>query len=501
MNIDFLSALMTASNNPLFDTDAYKLGHFTMYPDMKAAAAYIEARKPYKIGDNRIVHFGTEYVLASMMNPITHEHIDEAVAFYAQFDAMGGAYPFPEQLFRRIVDENQGYMPVKIYALEDGQAVLARTPQLIVVAEEPYTGLVTWLETRLLSTIWYMSTVATRSRMIRTDIEKYFHMTVDKEAHWKLDSRLHDFAFRGVSSREQALMGGMAHLLSFEGTDTTIAAIAAKSYGMKHPNSIPATEHSVMTSWDTELDALMHMANTYGHTIFATVADSYNYQNFLDNILPQVAPIVMAKGGFHVIRPDSGDPVQAVMVALLAAAKAYGATLNYKGYKVLNNSGVIQGDGINENTIVKILDMVVSMGFSAENVAFGMGAGLLQNLNRDTCGYAMKLSYVERPNNSIHNAMKSPNGDSSKASLPGLFHIKDNTVYPCDKKGLDLSDNMLKLVYDNGAFPYHSGDFEAMRERVNVTWGNLNSRKDQSPWSYELTRLQANGISRIKEKS
>jgi nicotinic acid phosphoribosyltransferase len=44
----------------------------------------------------------------------------------------------------------------------------------------------------------------------------------------------------------------------------------------------------------------------------------------------------------------------------------------------------LQGDGINVVTIGKILDAAVAAGFSAENVAFGMGGGLLQRVNR--CG-------------------------------------------------------------------------------------------------------------------
>jgi hypothetical protein len=42
----------------------------------------------------------------------------------------------------------------------------------------------------------------------------------------------------------------------------------------------------------------------------------------------------------------------------------------------------MQGDGINIVTIGKILDAAVAAGFSAENVAFGMGGGLLQRVNR-----------------------------------------------------------------------------------------------------------------------
>jgi hypothetical protein len=51
--------------------------------------------------------------------------------------------------------------------------------------------------------------------------------------------------------------------------------------------------------------------------------------------------------GFLIIRPDSGDPVEAVLEGLVALEKVYGVTVNGKGFKVINNAGIIQGDGIN----------------------------------------------------------------------------------------------------------------------------------------------------------
>ncbi|KAJ1465090.1 hypothetical protein T484DRAFT_1866504, partial [Baffinella frigidus] len=45
-------------------------------------------------------------------------------------------------------------------------------------------------------------------------------------------------------------------------------------------------------------------------------------------------------------RPDSGHPTEQVIKALKAAEKTFGATTNSKGFKVLNNVAVIQGDGI-----------------------------------------------------------------------------------------------------------------------------------------------------------
>ena len=50
----------------------------------------------------------------------------------------------------------------------------------------------TFLET-LLTMVWYPTTVATLSRRCKDVIQKGFEKTVDDDAHFLLDSRLHDF--------------------------------------------------------------------------------------------------------------------------------------------------------------------------------------------------------------------------------------------------------------------------------------------------------------------
>lgn len=46
--------------------------------------------------------------------------------------------------------------------------------------------------------------------------------------------------------------------------------------------SIPATEHSVMTSWPEERDAIERMVDEFGDGLFACVLDSYDYSKVCD---------------------------------------------------------------------------------------------------------------------------------------------------------------------------------------------------------------------------
>lgn len=86
----------------------------------------------------------------------------------------------------------------------------------------------------------------------------------------------------------------------------------------------------------------------------------------LSEVLPSVAAAKVAAGGFMVLRPDSGDPVEAVLAALEAADKVFGADTNAQGFRVPRGCGVIQGDGINLQTLAAILEAVLDRGYSAE---------------------------------------------------------------------------------------------------------------------------------------
>ena len=78
-------------------------------------------------------------------------------------------------------------------------------------------------------------------------------------------------------------------------------------------------------------------------------------------------------------------------------ADRFGYTVNAKGYKVLNpHVRIIQSDGVDFEMLDSILYAMQKAGFSADNIAFGSGGGLLQKLNRDTLKFAFKCAAVTR---------------------------------------------------------------------------------------------------------
>ena len=113
-----------------------------------------------------------------------------------------------------------------------------------------------YIETALLRAIWYPTTVATLSFEAKRIIRRHLDRTSD-DPDGQIGFKLHDFGARGVSSLESAMLGGMAHLVNFQGTDTVSAVLGARRvYGAAMAGfSIPAAEHSTITSWGREREA------------------------------------------------------------------------------------------------------------------------------------------------------------------------------------------------------------------------------------------------------
>lgn len=155
---------------------------------------------------------------------------------------------------------------------------------------------------------------------------------------------------------------------------------------------------------------------------------------------------VLARNGTLVIRPDSGDPIVFIPQLLGYLAKAFGAEKNAKGYLVLNPKvRMIQGDGINFQTMSDILAALKSQGWSADNIAFGSGGGLLQKLNRDTLQFAFKCSSATI-HGQEHDVFKHPASNAAKTSKAGrLKLVRDAQGYRTVRSSEPGDDQLIEV--------------------------------------------------------
>lgn len=452
-------------NNICWLTDSYKVSHYRQYPPGTSSVySYFESRSGATYPQT--VFFGLQYWLKNYFEGpvVTREKIDSAEElFQAHFQTP----VFNRPGWERILTRHGGCLPVEIRAVPEGTLVEQSNVLMTVENTDPDAfWLANYLET-LLVQVWYPSTVATQSHAMRQVILASLGKTGDTSL---VDFKLHDFGFRGVSCPEQAALGGAAHLVNFQGTDNLAAlALLARIYSQPCAGfSIPAAEHSTLTSWgkDHEVDACRNMLTQYPTGMVAVVSDSYDIFNCCANIWGGVLrDQVLARDGVLVVRPDSGDPPTVVVKVLEILGEKFGTSVNARGFKVLHPKvRVIQGDGIDYTMLGKILQAMTAAGWSTDNITFGSGGGLLQKLNRDTQRFAFKCSSVTVQGRQ-RDVFKQPATDPTKKSKAGRLKLvleKDGyrTVPATDPR-----PDLLRPVFRDGRLLVDD-PFEAVRARA-----------------------------------
>jgi nicotinamide phosphoribosyltransferase len=414
------------SDNIILRTDSYKASHFLQYPPgTTRLLGYFESRGGLY---GETVFFGLQYLLEEYLSRrVRDADVTEAAAFFAAH-----GLPFPEEGWRYIARDLDGGLPVRIRAVPEGSVLPVRNALMTVESmDQRVPWIVTWLETQLVR-LWYPLTVATLSWHIKRRIFEYLARTSD-DPMGELPYKLHDFGARGVSSAESAGIGGMANLVNFRGSDTVEGVMFARRYyGAEMAGvSIPAAEHSTVTAWgrESERDAYRNFVEQFlgpgKYPIAACVSDSYDLWNAIETIwCEELRDLIEASGSTLVIRPDSGDPSEVNVRALKILERKVGCRINTKGYKVLPHSfRLIQGDGNDdEEAIDRVLRAITSHGFSASNIAFGMGGGLLQRVHRDTQKIAFKICEATVDGRVVP-VSKNPVTDAGKASKSGNLDL------------------------------------------------------------------------------
>lgn len=440
--------------NLILNTDSYKTSHFAQYPDGTSVVnSYIEARGSVDPTITKTVFFGLQmFIKEYLTKPFTMEDIEEADALYKLHGV-----PFNRDDWEYILREHGGYLPLEIEAVDEGSVVELQNALVQVRnTDRRVAWLTSYVETMLLRAVWYPTTVATNSYMIKQDLIEYAKKSGSDE---DVSFKLHDFGARGVSSGESAMIGGLAHLVNFKGTDTVAALVGGmKYYGEECAGfSIPATEHSTVTVWkeDGEEAAYRNLLKQFGRegSVVACVSDSYDIYNAAANIWGgSLKQEVIDSGATIVVRPDSGDPTTVPVEVIEVLMESFGYTVNEAGYKTLPDCvRVLQGDGINRESIQQILANLDEKKLSLDNIAFGMGGALLQHMNRDTFKFAMKASSAIVDDQS-RDVYKQPITDSGKSSKRGVLIVNrgNDGVYRTRQKWEQLGENQLKTVFRNG---------------------------------------------------
>lgn len=464
--------------NIILATDSYKLNHWNQYPKgTQKVYSYFEARKgaqfPYT------VFFGLQYLIKKyLVGPVFNmEDVQSA-------DRLARAHFGREGLFnyegwKYIAQEHGGHLPIRIKAVPEGSKIPINNVMMTVENTDPNCYWLTNALESLLTHVWYPSTVATLSNSTIEMIGGFLDETAGTREG--LPFMLHDFGYRGASSDETAALGGAGHLVNSMGTDTLPAMeLAMEYYGADLGDlafSVPATEHSVMTSLGREGEAQIveQLLDEYPEGILSVVADSYDIYGFVEALGSKYKDRILARDGVFVVRPDSitsDHPTPESLVSWITE-KLYvdfGGVKNDQGYIVLNPKvRVLWGDGIDPEGIAEILARAKMNGFSAENYVFGMGGGLLQKVNRDTQRFAFKCSAQMR-DDEWHDVYKEPL-DATKTSKKGRLALEYNksvgyySTVPTGDTAKDRPNDLLQTVFEDGKL-IRSMTFAEVRENA-----------------------------------
>ena len=446
--------------NFILKADAYKAGHFRQLKKSTTKAySVIVPRKPSKYSDV-IVAVGQSMVASYLASVrITDEMIDEA-----ELEITEQGYEFNRAGWEYIAHELDGRLPLAVFGVEEGRIVKPQTPILgIINTDDRSAWLPAYVETVAQDIIWVMSSVSSLSLAIRNTFKQAIEDTgADMN---QLSTRCHFFGDRGGSSPESAVLTAMAHAVIFDGSDCLqVNRYIKRLYNTskKYTSSIEATEHSTMcgnsdAANKNDYGAAVMAVELLEHTVerskrgigipmASAVIDTYDSRRFTRDYIggPELHDRVVNSGGTFVFRPDTGDINVEPGLVGQDIEYAFGVSVNNKGYKVLPKyAAVLQGDGIKWNTYQGVIKGWIDAGFSMDNFAIGMGAGLSNGTSRDDFSFSMK-SIATFDGRSWKKLLKEPKTDLGKKSLSGLVRCRENEhgeleVYDAIQEGSEYS--------------------------------------------------------------
>lgn len=490
-----IAKLLEKPHNLILLSDAYKYSHHRFYPEgITKVHSYLESRGG--LFDNT-VFTGLQLFLKKYLSGVAliTEEVDEAEKILNSPDGVfGRSDVFDRTKFDYIIEKHGGKLPIKIKAVPEGTPVTVSNVLLCIEnTDDNCAWLTNFLESIILQ-VWYPTTVATLSREVKKIVRGYWDKCTNYDESTKdflIGFVLNDFGFRGVSSVESAMHGGIGHLINFDGSDNTIASKGIidfyntdKVYG----KSVPATEHSIMSILGPkgEIDMMRRTLNTFPDGIVACVSDTFDIKDaILNKYGKELKDLILSRpntpGNQLVIRPDSGHILKTLEMIFNGLFDSFGYTTNEKGYKVLPPQvRVIQGDGVNINSIAEILEWMDSEKISPENLVFGMGGKLLQaDINRDTQKFATKASYavingeeftvVKSPTEIDENGNQQPSFKKSKQGLMKLVKNDDDTYRTVTSLDADFDDvkDELVVVFENGVI-VREYSFDEVRENAKL---------------------------------
>lgn len=316
--------------NPLFNTDGYKLNHILQFPEntqyvysnlTPRSSKWFKGTSLIEKDEQRVTWVGLQGFIKKFLIHDFQKNffgLNKEYATEYLFNVIKNYVGEQPKLFESICElYDLNYLPIHIKSLPEGSNVNYGVPVLTITNTKPeFYWLVGYLEDILSNQLWKASTIASIAYNYRLICEWYAEETCDNNLH--VPFQCHDFSQRGLSGVEDSRYNSIGHLASFIGSDNIPSVAMAQSLywsgnSYMYSMTIPATEHSVMCMYgkDNERETYRRLISDVHPSGFVSiVSDTWDLWNVVDNILPSLKEEIMSRDGKVVIRPDSGDPVK-----------------------------------------------------------------------------------------------------------------------------------------------------------------------------------------------
>lgn len=455
--------------------------------------------------DGRMVSYGvTDFIQRELTLPVTLSDVGVSEVFMRDARVDGGSLNFDASMWRRVVDEYNGYLPIRIQALPEGSTFWANEPYVQVTSLEEGFGEIAAIIEALL--VGYVANATARLTLTRHLLERirdavrkynpdYDPERVDGVAQWMI----HDFGMRASSTPQESEIYGRAHLLCFNGTDTFNAAFQAWANNAKRPigTSILALAHRIVMGYGSEEEAYNALFESTMDSMGSYVGDCYDFHQAVKKFL-----VSIAKRGKSVVvaRPDSGDYLENILFVVEQALAHDIYKVDGQGRPVATHLRFIQGDSMNWEKINRAFVALDRKGINATGWGiFGVGGWLRNTPNRDTLSSAYKLCAIGNGNQPVIKLSDT----LAKMSVPGPTTISRPINGPTVFLETELSEgNALVEFYDGGrkgpeAFTdYCLEDFNTQRDRCISDFDKYANvfpnfgMVENSPLSYRIKQLQ-----------
>ena len=356
---EYLSPQVPALNPFLYWTDSYKISHITFEADgveniySNATARFCKYMKEL-LGE----HYDDTFVVFGIQWMMIRFHLMAKNGFFGRdkgevMDEMRDVLtPYiGQEKFKHFEDlHDLQYVPLLVKSIDEGSVMPIGMPFYTCENTiKEFEWLANFLESGMSTDTWKQMTVATIAYAFRK-ISNKFAMETQGNLDG-VDFQNHDFHTRGASGFESGAVAGVAFTLSSLGTDNLPSLWASRNFyfsrntkSRQFQASVPAGEHSVTTlgilteqrraeARGEEIDlseaekryTKWIMNKQFPTGIVSFVADSFDYWNFITEVVPSLHDDIMARDGKFVVRGDSGNPVH-----IIAGYRIFDASSNPK---------------------------------------------------------------------------------------------------------------------------------------------------------------------------